>query len=294
MGNKVTIKKALNTALTDGSIFKELPIYGQGMTAQKMGIAYVLQHSGMKLTSAFLDNYIDSNGHITSEGITEVGAVITAIFKDAWDRKWLAITKEYNPIHNYDRDETTIIAHTGGVGYTDKDSGSVTNTINNGSAHTESVGSVKGINSTNMSEAEKTVTDVNAREDKNTAVTDMTKTHSMEQNTEDFTDSHIAGNIGTTKTQEMIEDEFLLRAKYNFYNKMFEDIDSYLALKVYGTKGEPVAMLTDFDFDVEQTSDGAVIHYNGSDIVIHNGSNGLTPVLDLNENGDLYVDYEQR
>ena len=99
MGNKVTIKKALNTALIDGSIFKELPTYGEGMTAQKMGIAYVLQHSGMKLTSSFLDNYIDSDGHITSEGITEVGAVITAIFKDAWDRKWLAITKEYNPIN---------------------------------------------------------------------------------------------------------------------------------------------------------------------------------------------------
>ena len=103
MGNKVTIKKALNTALIDGSIFKELPTYGEGMTAQKMGIAYVLQHSGMKLTSSFLDNYIDSDGHITSEGITEVGAVITAIFKDAWDRKWLAIHMQLSIVLNFFR-----------------------------------------------------------------------------------------------------------------------------------------------------------------------------------------------
>ena len=107
---KTTIKKALNTAVVDGSIFKELPIYGEDMTAQKMAIAYTLQHSGYKIVSRFLEEYLDSQGHITSDGITQVGAVLTAIFKDAWDREYAAITAEYNPIHNYDRTEEETIS----------------------------------------------------------------------------------------------------------------------------------------------------------------------------------------
>ena len=273
---KTTIKKALNTAVVDGSIFKELPIYGEDMTAQKMAIAYTLQHSGYKIVSRFLEEYLDSQGHITSDGITQVGAILTAIFKDAWDREYAAITAEYNPIHNYDRTELTI----------DTKSGADTDTMNHGAGHVESTGSVKGFNSSTFTDSTKNVSDSRAQ-------TDST-THGYDS--EVVKDSHVSGNIGTTKTQEMIQDEFYLRRMYNFYKSMMDDIDSYLALHVFGTEKETANLNFDMNISITPTENGYVITVGNQSVEIHNGEdgrNGLTPVLDLRENGDLYVDYEE-
>lgn len=285
---KTTIKKALNTALTDGSIFANLPIYGELMTPQKMAIAYTLQHSGYKLSSAFLEQYLDSQGHITSEGLRDVPAVLRAVFEDAWDRKWDAITREYNPIHNYDRSELTAKSRMGDD----------TDTTTLGAGHVETVGNVKAYNSSQFTEAEKSVSDSNQKIDSTV----------HDYNSEDVTESHVEGNIGVTKTQEMIEDEFRMRAELNFYSKMFSDIDSYLALHVYGTQKEIRNLSFDMNISIEETADGAIITVGNQSVEIHNGKdgkdgtngtngtdgkNGLTPILDLRENGDLYVDYEE-
>ena len=273
---KTTIKKALNTALTDGSIFANLPTYGELMTPQKMAIAYTLQHSGYKLTSAFLEKYLDSQGHITSEGLRDVPAVLNAIFKDSWDRKWAAITAEYNPIHNYDRTELT----------SKSKMGDDTDTMTLGAGHVETVGNVKAYNSSSFTEAEKSVSDSNQKID--------STVHGY--NSEDVIDSHIEGNIGVTKTQEMINDEFRMRAELNFYRLMFNDIDSYIALHVFGTQKETANLSFDMNISVTQTENGAIITVGNQSVEIHNGEdgrNGLTPVLDLRENGDLYVDYEE-
>ena len=98
------IKQALNTYATDGSIFKYLPLYGTA-TAQQMGIAYVLRHSGQKTTSSVIDEYTDINGHLTEEGKETIGAIISTMFKSQWDRMYNALITEYNPLENYNMTE---------------------------------------------------------------------------------------------------------------------------------------------------------------------------------------------
>lgn len=120
------IKEAFNTALTDGSIFKYLPLYG-GATAPQMAIAYVLRHSGEKTASSLVQNYTDENGHLTTEGQQMIGNILKLVFKDSWDKKWEALTENYNPIENYDRKEDSTIDFTKGQQQNSQTIGSQTN-----------------------------------------------------------------------------------------------------------------------------------------------------------------------
>ena len=71
-----------------------------------------------------------------------------------------------------------------------------------------------------------TITADNARTDSET------QSGTFEHETEYDTDTRISGNIGVTTTQQMIEQELLLR-EHNFYDRVFADIDKVLTLDIY-------------------------------------------------------------
>lgn len=60
-----------------------------------------------------------------------------------------------------------------------------------------------------------------------------TETHDNNASENSTHDEKVHGNIGVTTSQQMLESEYDLRARYNFYERMFRDIDKCLTLEIY-------------------------------------------------------------
>lgn len=60
-----------------------------------------------------------------------------------------------------------------------------------------------------------------------------TETHDNNVNENNTHNEKVHGNIGVTTSQQMLESEFDLRARYNFYERVFKDIDKCLTLEIY-------------------------------------------------------------
>lgn len=95
-----------------------------------------------------------------------------------WERMFKAFYSEYNPIHNFDRTEEW------------RDSGK-----GKGTSRTENRNKVAGFN-------EKTLVDSGAG----------SSSGESESSSETAHEGHLYGNIGVTRTQDMINDEIRLRA----------------------------------------------------------------------------------
>ena len=65
---------------------------------------YHLNHSGNKITSPLIDNFIES-GVISVTNREEIANIIYALFGSTWERMWQVYVSEYNPINNYDLTE---------------------------------------------------------------------------------------------------------------------------------------------------------------------------------------------
>ena len=153
-----------------------------------------------------------------------------------WSQKWAneltrifdALTAEYNPIWNYDRNEETT--------ETDKPDNTVTRTHNNTDTTTNrydvvatqnidstSENKISADNSSDYQPDNKNISNFG----KNTTSNDGTITDAhtgtitdVEKGTRSNIDrnSHVWGNIGVTTSTQMIESETLIRAKRNLYD----------------------------------------------------------------------------
>lgn len=121
---------------------------------------------------------------------------------NAWSKMLETETVEYNPIHNYDRQED----------WFDDSSGSVKNS---GSNITDL--SVAGFNESDMADRERTV---------QTAGTGAATTEQRRHT------ARIAGNIGVTTTQQMLESEREFR-KYSTVYAIIDEFKERFCLLVY-------------------------------------------------------------
>ena len=121
---------------------------------------------------------------------------------NAWSKMLDTETVEYNPIHNYDRQEDWV----------DDSSGSVKNS---GSNITDL--SVAGFNESDMADRERTV---------QTAGTGAATTEQRRHT------GRIAGNIGVTTTQQMLESEREFR-KYSTVYAIIDEFKERFCLLVY-------------------------------------------------------------
>lgn len=151
---------------------------------------------------------------------------------------------EYNPIHNYDRDETITIdvGENGGRGYnsevtsTGDTSGDSTRTPNLTNTDDTTVKrNVSAFDSSEYQPRDEDVTDSTRTE----SGTDNIESHDETSNntTTDFQEqtvnnrnenhvNHMEGNIGITTTQQMMQEEIALMKSFNLYDtvaSMFED-----------------------------------------------------------------------
>lgn len=127
-------------------------------------------------------------------------------FGDKWEREYAALTASYNPLENYDSTEE--ITRSGD----DKTSTNV---------DMDAIGYDKAFNSSDLESVNKSHTEG-----------DYTKNYSkIDWNSKIKTEKH--GNIGVTTSQQMLESEIELRNKWNFYEIMFNDIDSLITTNLY-------------------------------------------------------------
>lgn len=156
-----------------------------------------------------------------------------------WNRLYAAMTAEYDPIENYNRNESTTITNSGKdvsqasgndtdkrTGYdstvgsgTDTDTGYRTSFENGTFAATDKLEQAKGSTQTNNYNS--TLTHTNGRKD------EFTHGHKI------TTTGNIHGNIGVTTSQQMLESEIAIVPKLNLINYMIESFKNRFCLLVY-------------------------------------------------------------
>lgn len=151
---------------------------------------------------------------------------------------------EYNPIHNYDRDETITIdvGENGGRGYnsevtsTGETSGDSTRTPNLTNTDDTTVKrNVSAFDSAEYQPRDEDVTDATRTEsgtdniESHDETSNNTTTDYQEQTVNNRNENHVnhmEGNIGITTTQQMMQEEIALMKGFNLYDtvaSMFED-----------------------------------------------------------------------
>lgn len=122
--------------------------------------------------------------------------------KPAWERMAKALDSEYNPVHNFDRHED----------YTDHSEANVTNTP--GTTSTTNVSSFNSAEPVPRESVQLSGTDTG------------NQTGDLEHK------GHLYGNIGVTKTQEMISDELSLR-KTDLYRIIADEFRERFCIMIY-------------------------------------------------------------
>lgn len=130
-------------------------------------------------------------------------------WSDGIARIYTALSEEYNPIHNYDRYEKNTLDMTGTIALEMK--GTISNELTDRT--TENL--VSAYNESDYQPDSKTVQNGTSEDDYN-------RTDTTRRNAKDTEDKHQYGNIGITRSQEMVRDELTLRAEQNFYHIVSE------------------------------------------------------------------------
>ena len=148
-----------------------------------------------------------------------------------FERMYEALRVEYSPIENYDRKENTTRNYENSG--TDKESttlGSTTTSTNIGSNDNEN--KVSAYNESDYSNREKDTQSYNSTLTNTGSGTD-TKQTEYGLKRKEVEDIRVHGNIGTTTSQQMIESEMELRAKYDIYKIISREFEREFLVQVY-------------------------------------------------------------
>ena len=186
------IFNAINNLLDDEDPLKEIFSKAEEMTTE-----YYLNWSGQKWIAPMYVELLDINhDNLDLVDITLARSILNR-YKDNWTKRMLALSLVYNPIHNYDMDET----RRDNIDLTEKNDGSY---------------DVYGYNSGNASPSDKSNTTV-------------TTTGTADKN---YRTTKRSGNIGVTTSQKLLNEELEVRT-YEMIKSIYRDIDKVLVLSVY-------------------------------------------------------------
>ena len=148
-----------------------------------------------------------------------------------FERMYEALRVEYSPIENYDRKENTTRNYENSG--TDKESttlGSTTTSTNIGSNDNEN--KVSAYNESDYSNREKDTQSYNSTLTNTGSGTD-TKQTEYGLKRKEVEDIRVHGNIGVTTSQQMIESEMSLRAKYDIYKIIAREFEREFLVQIY-------------------------------------------------------------
>lgn len=154
--------------------------------------------------TTFIDTFLLEHGE---RGVVYLEYDFLRFAIGAWGRKWYdslkriadAMTTDYNPLHNYDRDES----------YTDTEN--IDTEYDSGTEN-----KVSAYNSSAYQPDSKTDID-------GTSGTDRTLVHT----------ARVKGNIGVTTSQQMLQSEMDLRRDNNMYSIAAQMLADEICLKIY-------------------------------------------------------------
>ena len=164
-----------------------------------------------------------------------------------FERMYEALRVEYSPIENYDRMEdikreykdsgTDTETLTLGSSTTSKNTGTDTNTLQGGGSTEKGVSAYNEEGYTNREKDTETQNSTNTQQYDSTVTntgsgSDMTKTDYGKHHTE-TENTRIHGNIGVTTSQQMIESEMNLRAKYDIYKIISREFEREFLVQIY-------------------------------------------------------------
>ena len=207
-------------------------------SAALLDFIYHYNYSGDKAVSPLINKYIKDNEtaslpvpyHITLVQKKQLADICYKLFQNKWEKLWAVVKSQYNPIENYNMEQTETPSiyktHTSdNYKITDTRTTNVDVTVDT-NADTYGFNSENsvpvGYNSTHTLADNDDNIETTEREESGAYTDSETGTRKLERN----------GNIGVTTNQQMLESEIKLW-QWNFYENVFEDIDSVLTLPIY-------------------------------------------------------------
>lgn len=193
-----------------------------------LDIEYFGNRSGGKFVSPVIMNLLGQEDALLDSDREMLARIIWAKFKEPWTHLWATNVIAYNPIHNYNMNESRHLERddTG----TQDDAMSSVDTTTHGRTN-QVTDFVYGMN--NVDENGKP-SDRSASSEGGT--TSTSGTGSLDRDT---TDNRVedetftrAGNIGVTTTQQMLKSEREVWM-WNYFDQIYRDIDSVLSLPIY-------------------------------------------------------------
>ena len=167
-----------------------------------------LQYSSEKRISDYMERMIKyEDDGLIADALTEIAKVIIERFTNKWNRLYNAlVVATYEPIENYNMEE--------------KETPDLTRTKNVKTSVKQENG-IYGFNSATPNPQTESVTSGEKLDNEETEKNTGTKTLTRH------------GNIGVTTNQQILTQEVELRNRTNFYNILFDDVDSIMCLLVY-------------------------------------------------------------
>ena len=148
-----------------------------------------------------------------------------------FERMYEALRTEYSPIENYDRKENISRDYeNSGIDKASTTLGSTTTSTNIGSNDNEN--KVSAYNESDYSNREKDTQSYNSTLTNTGSGTD-TKQTEYGLKRKEVEDIRVHGNIGVTTSQQMIESEMELRAKYDIYKIISREFEREFLVQVY-------------------------------------------------------------
>ena len=203
------------------------PPWETEMDSSQLNLEYFGNHSGSKTVSPLVRKML-MNGNLEDSSRQSLALLIAAKFRSNWKHLWDAFNAEYNPINNYDMIED--IQKDGA----NQDTNNLKDTTTHGRTVTDTM-SHYGFNSSSSQPS-----DIDSSVEGGT--TDVGHTGTVDYKIDEHTVTKRSGNIGVTTNQKMIEEEWNLR-KMNFFERVYSDVDSVLALSIY----DPCKMFKESD-----------------------------------------------
>ena len=193
---------------------------------QALDIAYFANHSGAKFCAPLVKLSISAETGLVGETQRRIIAkILVAKYLNNWKRLWDTNVAVYNPLHNYDVEETRNLITADSTSENGSSTGE--DTTEHGRTNTE-MDYKYGINTD--TENPKPSDRIDSTEGGETTTTsENTNQRNRVDAGEEQEDTRRAGNIGVTTTQKLIQEERDLWL-WNFFDQVFNDLDRELAL----------------------------------------------------------------
>ena len=215
---------------------------------------YIFNYSSHKALSNVARLYLEKYGMqpdatnypdlwcLDDDGVMAIADMAWHRFGDNWSREYAVLSAEYQPLENYRMEETVTpdtskkFKASNDYKVTDSEESDFKQTTDN--TGTDSKQEVFAFNSSTTgipvgnTHVEGTI-EVSGSSEDNKVTREHTQAGYTEETESGTVETERSGNIGVTTSQQMLESEIALRARYTLFELMFRDMDKILTSRSY-------------------------------------------------------------